>query len=179
MATLDTTLLIRPTPTPPSTTTIQPKPAEGFQRLLDDETHKVGNPVPQPKATTSGSGTPHEALRPTTKSSRETKTRSEQDSTGAQRTVKPEAGPAGARNEVPAKVTRRRAVMRDSKPEATDSSVELAAESAPRQELPSEKVQEVSGSSISIFKEDTAQVVESPESAPVAQRASVAALLAS
>jgi hypothetical protein len=82
MATLDTTRLIQPALTPALTTTIQPKPAEGFQRLLHDETHKVSNPVPQPKATASVSrpareaSQPAKALRPAAKSPNETKGRS-------------------------------------------------------------------------------------------------------
>ena len=107
MATLDTTRLIQPALTPAPTTTIQPKPAEGFQRLLDDETLKVSNPVPQTKATASVSRPAREAsqpakalqtakaLRSAAKSPNETKARFEQDSTDARTAVKPEGDPAG------------------------------------------------------------------------------------
>jgi len=151
--------------------------------LLDDETHKVSNPLPQPKATASVSrpareaSQPAKALRTTGKSPNETKPRFEQDSTDARAAVEPEAGPAGVRSEAPTKVTQRKAAVRDPKSEVTDGSVELAAESAPRQDLPSEQAQEISGSLASIPKEDAAQIVESQESVPVAQTAS--ALLAS
>jgi flagellar hook-length control protein FliK len=179
MATLDTTRLIQPALTPAPTTTIQPKPAEGFQRLLDDETHKVTNSVPQPKAAASASRPGRETLQPSAKRPNETQARSEQDSTNARPALKSEAGSAGARSEAPTKVTQRKTAPRDSKPEATDGSVELAAESAPRQDLPSEETQEVSDSSASIAKEDADQIVVSQEPAPVAQTASAAALLAS
>jgi len=57
--------------------------------------------------------------------------------------------------------------------------MELAAESARRQDLPSEETQEVSDSSASIAKEDAEQIAASQESVPMAQTASAAALLAS
>ena len=146
MATLDTTRLIQPalTAAPAPTTTIQPKPAEGFQRLLDEETHKVSNPLPQPRTA-----------------------------------VKSESRPAGARSEASTKVTERKAAARDSKSEGTDISVKPSAESTPRQDLPSEETEEISGSSVSTTKEDAAPIVKSQEPAPGAQTSSAAALLAS
>src|SRR4030095_545276 len=138
MATLDTTRLIQPALTLAPTTTMQPKPAEGFQRLLDDETHKVSNPV-QLKATESVSrpareaSEPAKALRPSAKSPNETKARFEQDSTDARRAVKPAGDSARARSEASTKVSQRKAAARYSESEVTDGSVELAAESASRQ----------------------------------------------
>ncbi len=141
MATLDTTRLIQPALTPPPTTTLQSKPAEGFQRLLDDETTKVSNAAAAPNPSR-----PLPSLHARPRSLSRNGPAARLGSSKTQRMlgkpVKAEAGPGGPRTDAPAKSVQRKSAVRDSKPEATDGSAELEAESATRQNLPSEAAQE-------------------------------------
>ena len=177
MATLDTTRLIQPALTPPPTTTLQSKPAEGFQRLLDDETTKVSNAAP-PKPVAAASQPAREASQPVAKRP-STKARFEQDSTDAGKPVKAEAGAGGPRTDAPAKSVQRKSAIRESKPEATDGSAELEAESATRQNLPTETAQENSAPSEVTPEAEAIKMAKVEDPAALAQSASTAALLAS
>ncbi len=178
MATLDTTRLIQPASTPSPTTTLQPKPAEGFQRLLDDETYKVSNSGTTPKPIAADSQ-PAKALRSDGKRPTDTTDQFEQDSTDAGKPVRAEAGPGGPRSEAPTKATQRRAGARDSKPEAIEGSAEVEAESATRQNLPTEAAQEDSAPSLVGPEGGVVKIVKSEDPAALAQTAATATLLAS
>ena len=177
MATLDTTRLIQPALTPPPTTTLQSKPAEGFQRLLDDETTKVSSAAP-PKPVADASQPAREASQPVAKRP-SSKARFEQDSTDASKPVKAEAGPGAPRTDAPAKSVERKSAVRESKPEATDGSAELEAESATRQNLPTETAQENSAPSEVTPEAEAVKMAKVEDPAALAQSASTAALLAS
>jgi len=183
MATLDTALLIQPAVTPVPITTLQSKSAEGFHQLLEDETSKVSHPAQQPKAVGSRPAReapqPANALQPAGRRPMETKTQPGRDAHDARLAAKPEAGAGKARSEAPAKATQRSAATQDSQRDATGGLTEVEAESTQRQDLPSEMAEAVSGPSVSVPEETVAKTAENEVPAPVAQAASVAALLAS
>ena len=177
MATLDTTRLIQPAFTPPPTTTLQPKPAEGFQRLLDDETTKVSSAAP-PKPVAAASQPAREASQPVAKRP-SSKARFEQDSADASKPEKAQAVAGAPRTDAPAKSVQRKSAVRESKPEATDGSAELEAESATRQNLPTETAQENSEVSEVTPHAEAVKMAKVEDPAALAQSASTAALLAS
>lgn len=179
MATLETTLLIQSALTPPATTTaVQPKPAEGFQRLLDAESGKLRNPAPQAKPAAVATRTMPMASQPVSRCAgkRESQPETDSDLKEIDGTEKAVAEVAKSQcEEVPAKVGQ----TRDSEPEGTEGLVEGEAESAEWQVLPGETVRGVEVSWGLAPEKDREKSLNIEDTAPVVQSTLPAALLTS
>jgi len=158
MATLDTALLIQPAVAPASTPAQPSKSTESFERFLDDETRRVGQPEPQPKHSAAESRPVREAYPPSVRRSSYSKTQPGRDLSEVHSAARPQVGSAktgAAASEAQANTT-----GRDSQDETIVGSSEVAAESAQRQDLPSDTAAVVSKDATLATEESVMKTVE-------------------